>query len=185
MTIERCVRVESHLTIPASVNVSVIPVEATVCRHHAALTFLFLLFLGSETAVDVQRYTFENLVWLDPTGILPPPPVFFDVSVDRPSVLALGFSNNRLMGGRLLLALDALYLQYTDAALFGALFNDQWALQLGAQYSLNDRILLRLGYAWDENPMRKVVGDTAAVPVKPLAVKSSLEMEQRVSGEQT
>ena len=44
---------------------------------------------------------------------------------------------------------------------FGAIFEDQWALQFGAQYSLNDRIRVRAGYAWNENPMRDAVGGSA------------------------
>ena len=112
-------------------------------------------------------YTFENLAGFNPTGILPPLPVFFDISVDRPAVVGLGISNSTLMEGRLLLAFDALYQQYSDTAMFGALFNDQWALQLGAQYAVNDRIRLRLGYAWNENPMRNAVGNAAGGIIPP------------------
>ena len=99
-------------------------------------------------------YTFENLV-----GFVPG--TFLDVSADRPEVLGLGISNNSLMNGCLLLAFDTVYQQYTETALFGAIFNDQWALQFGAQYALNDRVRLRLGYAWNENPMRDAVGGSA------------------------
>jgi long-chain fatty acid transport protein len=99
-------------------------------------------------------YTFENLAGFAPG-------TFLDVSVDRPSVLGLGISNSSLMEGRLLLAFDAVYQEYTDAALFGAIFDDQWALQFGTQYSLNERIRLRIGYAWNENPMRDAVGGSA------------------------
>jgi long-chain fatty acid transport protein len=106
-------------------------------------------------------YTFENAVNFDPLLPGPPSRVFFDTEVDRPEVLGLGISNSSLMDGRLLLAFDAVYQQYTEAAMFGALFNDQWALQFGTQYTLNPRVRLRLGYAWNENPMRNVVGDTA------------------------
>jgi long-chain fatty acid transport protein len=53
---------------------------------------------------------------------------------------------------------DAVYQAYTETALFGAIYNDQWALQCGAQYAANDRVRLRLGYAWNENPMRDTVG---------------------------
>jgi len=99
-------------------------------------------------------YTFENLA-----GFVPG--TFLDISVDRPAVLGLGISNNSLMEGRLLLAFDAVYQEYTGAALFGAIFNDQWALQFRAQHALNDRLRLRMGYAWNENPMRDAVGGNA------------------------
>ena len=71
---------------------------------------------------------------------------------------------------RLLLACDAVYQQYTDTAMFGELFNDQWALQFGAQYALNDRVRLRLGYAWNENPMRDTLGDRIGGIAPPGAV---------------
>jgi long-chain fatty acid transport protein len=105
-------------------------------------------------------YTFENAVSFIPGTA-------FDVEVDRPSVLGLGISNNSLMDQRLLLAFDAVYQDYTDAALFGAIYEDQWALQFGTQYSLNDRVRLRMGYAWNENPMRDALGDSAGGIVPP------------------
>ncbi|MCU0875851.1 MAG: outer membrane protein transport protein [Pirellulaceae bacterium] len=75
-------------------------------------------------------------------------------------------ANQSLLDGRLLLALDAVYQQYSDTAMFGDLFNDQWAVQLGAQYALNPRVRLRVGYAWNENPMRDSVGSgLGGVPV--------------------
>jgi long-chain fatty acid transport protein len=66
-----------------------------------------------------------------------------------------------MLDGQLLLALDAVYLHYSDTALFSALYNNQWALQLGAQYTVSDRLRVRCGYAWNENPMRDLVGDEA------------------------
>ena len=112
-------------------------------------------------------YSFQNAVSFDP--LLPPDlqKGFLDTDVDRPAVLGLGISNCSLMDGRLLLAFDALYQQYSDTAFFGALFNDQWALQFGAQYALNHRLRLRLGYAWNENPMRNAVGDSAGGVLPP------------------
>jgi long-chain fatty acid transport protein len=97
-------------------------------------------------------YTFQNVVGFVPGS-------FLDVSVDRPQCWGVGVSNSTLMDGRLLLAADAIYQQYTDTALFGDIFQDQWSLQFGTQYSVNDRIRLRVGYAWNENPMRDTVGD--------------------------
>jgi long-chain fatty acid transport protein len=101
-------------------------------------------------------YTFESLV----TFPLIAPDVYLDIAVDRPQVIGLGIANQSLMDGRLLLAMDAVFQKYSDTAMFGQLFNDQWALQLGAQYALTDRVRLRLGYAWNENPMRDSVGNS-------------------------
>jgi long-chain fatty acid transport protein len=121
--------------------------------------------LRPDTTVGVywkakMGFTFENLA-----GFVPG--TFLDVEVDRPAVLGMGISNSSLMDGCLLLAMDAVYLQYTDTDLFGAIFNDQWALQFGAQYAPNERVRLRLGYAWNENPMRQVVGAGAGGVLPP------------------
>ncbi len=99
-------------------------------------------------------YTFENLV-----GFVPGQ--YFDAVADRPQILGLGVANRSFMDGNLLLAMDVTYLQWTETALFGAVYEDQWALQFGAQYAVNDRMRVRLGYAWNENPMRNEVGRSA------------------------
>jgi len=108
-------------------------------------------------------YTFENLVGFANLA----PGTFFDVSVDRPQVIGLGIANTSLMDGRLLLAMDAVYQQYTGTELFGAIFDDQWALQFGTQYAVSQRVRLRLGYAWNENPMRDTLGDRIGGIVPP------------------
>ena len=71
--------------------------------------------------------------------------------------LQIGWDSDH--GGALLLAVDAVYQKYSDTELFGAVYEDQWALQFGAQYAPNDRCRWRVGYAWNENPMRDAVGD--------------------------
>lgn len=103
-------------------------------------------------------YTFENLGRFSTPGPILPT-ITLDVSADRPEVFGVGVSNSSLMEGRLLLAMDAVYLAYSDTDLFGAIYEDQWALQFGTQYRINDHVALRLGYAWNENPMRDAVGD--------------------------
>lgn len=113
--------------------------------------------LRPDTTVGVfwktkASYTFENVVSFSPG-------VFYNVPVDRPSCFGAGIANTSLMDGKLLLAMDALYQQYTDTALFGDVFHDQWSLQFGSQYAFNNRIRFRLGYAWNQNPMRNSVGD--------------------------
>jgi long-chain fatty acid transport protein len=108
-------------------------------------------------------YTFQN-------AFRPFPGSYVDVSVDRPECMGVGISNTTLMEGRLLLAVDAIHQQYTETAMFGELFHDQWSLQFGTQYSINERIRLRLGYAWNENPMRNSVGDRLGGVLPPGAV---------------
>lgn len=111
-------------------------------------------------------YTFESLVTFPDQA----PGVYWDVAADRPQCFGLGIANKTLLDGRLLLAVDAVFQEYTNTAMFGELFNDQWALQFGAQYALNHRVRLRLGYAWNENPMRDSVGDRLGGVVPPEGV---------------
>ena len=94
-------------------------------------------------------YTFNNLV--DFGG------GFQDVSLDRPETFGFGLADSSLMNGKLLLAIDATYLVYSETSLLRAFYEDQWGIQLGAQYSCTDRLRLRLGYAWAENAMRDIV----------------------------
>lgn len=62
------------------------------------------------------------------------------------------------MDGRLLLAADALYLDWPSVALFKSIYRGQWVMQLGGQYRATDRIKLRLGYALAQNPIDEAVG---------------------------
>jgi tetratricopeptide (TPR) repeat protein len=70
----------------------------------------------------------------------------------------MGIANESLVDGRLLLAADALYLDWRSAALFKNLYRGQWVMQLGAQYRATDRVKLRLGYALAQNPIDPTVG---------------------------
>ena len=78
----------------------------------------------------------------------------FDIAFDHPENLGLGIANRSLMDGRLLLAMDVLFKRHSDADFLRAIYEDQWVLQFGSQYALSDRIRLRAGYAWNDNPMR-------------------------------
>lgn len=94
-------------------------------------------------------YTFNNLVNFGGG--------FQDVSLDRPETFGFGLADSSLMNGKLLLAIDATYLVYSETSLLRAFYEDQWGIQLGAQYLCTDRLRLRLGYAWAENAMRDIV----------------------------
>ena len=70
------------------------------------------------------------------------------------------------MNGRLLLAADLIYKNWDDTDFFGAIYEDQWALSFGSQYRLNQRIRLRIGYAYNEDPTRDTVpGDIGGIPL--------------------
>ncbi len=89
-----------------------------------------------------------------------------DVDMGLPQTVGLGVSNESLMDGRLLLAADALFLDWESAALFGSIYRPQWVMQLGAQYRATDALTLRAGYALAENPIDPNVGTSLGpVPV--------------------
>ena len=81
-----------------------------------------------------------------------------DVDMGLPQQVGMGIANESLMDGRLLLAADALYLDWRSAALFKSLYRGQWVMQLGGQYRATKRVKLRLGYALAQNPINDSVG---------------------------
>ncbi len=83
-----------------------------------------------------------------------------DVDFQHPENLGIGIANSSLMDGRLLLAMDVLYKQHSKADFLGAIYGDQWVYQFGTQYAVNRRLRVRLGYAYNENPMRSPVSDS-------------------------
>ncbi len=78
----------------------------------------------------------------------------FNVPIDLPSTVGFGVANSSLLNGKLLLAMDVLYKQWSQTDLFGSVYNDQWVFQFGGQYELTPRTRLRLGYAYNQNPMK-------------------------------
>jgi len=107
-----------------------------------------------------QRFNFRDAVVLYNTTT----PV--DVSLALPDQFGLGIANNRLLGGRLLLAADVLYLQWKSAELFQSIYRNQWVMQLGTQYSVTPRTKLRAGYALAQNPLDADVGTSVSgIPV--------------------
>lgn len=77
-----------------------------------------------------------------------------DISFEHPSNVVFGIANNRLMDGRLLLATDIVFKQYSNADTLRAIYRDQWAFQFGAQYSATPKTAMRLGYVYAQNPMK-------------------------------
>lgn len=77
----------------------------------------------------------------------------FDVSFDHPENLGLGIADQSLMDGRLLLAADVLFKQYSNADFLESIYENQWVGQFGAQYQMSSRLKVRCGYSYAENPM--------------------------------
>lgn len=101
-----------------------------------------------------QKFTFDNAFLLDPLG---PGQVTRDVRMDLPQNVGLGFANNALCDGNLLLAADVLYKLWEEAAMYDAVYDNQLVVQLGAQYTLG-KYKLRGGYVWAENPIDQTPG---------------------------
>lgn len=107
-----------------------------------------------------QHYRFKDEVRLEnPGGTFQ---VSQDLRLDLPDNIGLGVSNSSLLDGRLLLAADVLYIQWQYADLFSTIYRNQWVMQLGSQYTVNQRCRLRLGYAYAENPINPNTGDSLA-----------------------
>ncbi|MFT5328051.1 MAG: long-chain fatty acid transport protein [Planctomycetaceae bacterium] len=108
--------------------------------------------LTPETSLGAYWQSKKNLEFEN--AALPAGGTPVDIAFDHPMNVGFGVANTSLMDGRLLLAADAIYKRYSDADTLKAIFTDQWAVQIGGQYAATDRIRLRLGYAWNENPMK-------------------------------
>lgn len=79
-----------------------------------------------------------------------------DVAFDHPENVGLGVANNRLLDGRLLLAFDVLFKRYSQADFLSSIYKDQWVYLFGTQYAITPGTRLRLGYSFNQNPMRDV-----------------------------
>ena len=99
-----------------------------------------------------EKHTFDN--FFRPATLNAP---FQDVRVSLPEHYGIGIADRSLMGGRLLLGLDLLYYRWEDTDLFGALWEDQFAVQTGMQYTTRRGINLRMGYTFAENASRNIV----------------------------
>jgi len=95
-----------------------------------------------------QHFKFDNAVSFDR---LPNAPTF-DVRMDLPENLGFGIANNGLLDGQLLVAIDVLYKLWDQTNLFGAVYDNQWVVQVGTQYT-SGKYRLRAGYAYAQNPL--------------------------------
>ena len=79
-----------------------------------------------------QSYTFDNAFLIDRPNL----EVSNDVKMDLPQNIGFGLANHTLMDGRLLVGVDVLYKLWDEADLFGSVYDNQWVLQLGTQYTV-------------------------------------------------
>jgi long-chain fatty acid transport protein len=111
-----------------------------------------------------QSFKFKNAVLLDPLFL--PFQANFDVRMDLPQNIGFGIANSRLMDGRLLIGIDLVYKLWDQAALYQAVYDNQFVVQLGSQFSAG-RLRLRSGYVWAENPMDKTPNISLGGVVQP------------------
>ncbi|PAY15307.1 hypothetical protein CKO51_32495 [Rhodopirellula sp. SM50] len=165
-----------HLTIGASLAVGTSILDGPFVQSSSSQTDYAPRFtlganydLGGGTSIggfwqSKKELTFENVVRFA-SG--PRANTYQDIDLDHPMNVGFGIANRCLMDGRLLLAADVLYKNWDDATFFRALYKDQWAFQFGAQYIASQRLKLRLGYAFNEDPTRDAVPGTigGVIPV--------------------
>jgi long-chain fatty acid transport protein len=70
------------------------------------------------------------------------------------------------MQGRLLVGVDLIYKLWDDADLYQALYNNQWVVQTGAQFT-QGRYRFRAGYVWAQNPIDDSPGSNLGGVVQP------------------
>ena len=84
---------------------------------------------------------------------------YHNLRIDQPDTFGLGWANNSLMGGDLLIAADVYYKLWQDAALYQDVFINQWAFAAGTQLT-RGQTKFRLGYSYNTNPMNHNVGNS-------------------------
>jgi long-chain fatty acid transport protein len=128
--------------------------------------------LGEATTVGAyyqtrQQYRFDNAFTLNP-GL---GQATLDVNMDLPENFGLGFANNSLLDGRLLLGVDVLYKLWNNAALYDAIYDDQLVVQLGSQLTIGKN-KLRAGYVWAQSPIDQSPGPNLGGVVQPGDVRA-------------
>ncbi len=119
-----------------------------------------------------KHFTFDDAV-LFPGGTAQ------DVQFDHPENYGLGLANNQLMGGRLLLATDVIFKEYSEADFLKGIYKNQWLMQTGVQYTMDNGMAFRLGYGFNENPMR----DGQAIEVGGIVLPDGIPALRYIQGQ--
>jgi long-chain fatty acid transport protein len=109
-----------------------------------------------------QSFRFDNAFILNPG----PNQIATNVNMQLPQNFGFGLANNALMDGQLLLAVDVLYKTWDNADLFKSVYDNQWVVQLGTQYTMGN-YKLRAGYAWAQNPLDPNPGPNLGGVIEP------------------
>ena len=106
---------------------------------------------------------------------------FHDVTVEQPQEVAFGIANEGLMNGKLLLAADVIWKNWSDAETYEDVYDDQTVYAVGAQYTQGP-FKWRIGFSRAESPIKSNLGSTlgdatsiflggATVPLNPALVQ--------------
>lgn len=109
-----------------------------------------------------QSFHFSDAFVLNPG----PNQISRDIFMDLPENIGFGIANSSLLDGQLLIAVDVLYKLYDEAALFKNVYDNQWVVQFGTQYSMGN-YRLRAGYAWAQDQMDQNPGPDFSGIVQP------------------
>lgn len=151
----------------------------------AALGFTYEL--RDETTIGGYWHTEQEFRFVDFVRIGGPARPFQDFTASLPNKYGLGIADESLMNGKLLLATDLMYFNWSDTEFFGSLWDDQFALQTGVQYTTDRGLKLRGGYVYAENTTKNVVAPSFG-PITPQAGVDYIQAlfpninEHRISG---
>lgn len=109
-----------------------------------------------------QSFRFDNAFVLNPG----PGQTAVDVNMQLPQNIGFGIGNNALMDGQLLVSVDVLYKMWDQADLFDSIYDNQWVVQFGTQYTMGN-YKLRAGYAWAQNPLDSAPGPNLGGVIQP------------------
>ena len=117
----------------------------------------FTYDLTEETTIGAFWHTQEKHTFNDFVRFLGPGTAFQDLTIALPNVYGVGIANQSLIDGRLLLALDFSYFEWSKADFFEAIWDDQVTIQAGLQYTTCRGIHYRAGYVYAEDASRNAV----------------------------
>jgi len=101
------------------------------------------------TYTSAQKVDHKNVTDFDLDG------TYDDLELEAPQQFGFGVAYD-FFGAGLLLEADAKWLNWSDAAGYKDFdWDDQWVLAIGAQYKATDKLVLRAGYNYSENPVKE------------------------------
>jgi long-chain fatty acid transport protein len=162
-------------------------ISASTPAYNLRAALGFAYELRKETTIGGYWHTDQQFTFDDFVRLNLPNATFQDFTISLPNKYGLGIADESLMGGKLLVALDLMYFSWSDTDFFGAIWDDQFALQAGLQYTTERGWKLRSGYAYADNASRDVVAPSFG-PITPQASVDYIQAlfpninEHRISG---